>query len=98
MQEIEDLGAAICGVSVDRTGRLAQFTAKYRLPFVLLSDRDGAVARRYGSLVDLGLLKFARRNTFLVDPQGRVAKVYLSASAPENAKQVVDDLQSLTRK
>ena len=60
MQEIEAFGAVVCGVSVDNSDRLERFGTKYRLPFVLLSDRGGAVARRYGSLINLGLLKFAR--------------------------------------
>ena len=95
MQKIESLGATVCGVSIDGGERLARFAAKYHLPFVLLSDRAGAVAARYGSLVNLGLWKFARRNTFLIDPQGRIAKVYLSVSSSSNAQQVIDDLQTL---
>jgi peroxiredoxin Q/BCP len=82
-------------VSADPGERLADFSAKYRLPFTLLSDRDGSVAARYGSLVNLGWLKFAKRNTFLIDPQGRVTKVYLSVSPSNNAQQVIDDLQTI---
>ena len=97
MQEIEALGAVVCGVSTDGEERLKQFSDKYQLPFALLSDRAGAVAARYGSLVNLGLWKFARRNTFLIDPQGRIAKVYLSVSPSNNAQQVIDDLQKLRK-
>ena len=95
MQQIESLGAAVCGVSVDGSERLARFAAKYRLPFVLLSDRGGAVAERYGSLIHLGLLKLARRNTFLIDPQGRIAKVYISVNASKNSREIIEDLQEL---
>ena len=91
------MGATVCGVSVDGSERLARFAAKYHLPFVLLSDRAGAVATRYGSLINLGLWKFARRNTFLIDPQGRIAKAYLSVSPSNNAHQVIDDLQMLSK-
>lgn len=97
MQRIESLGATVCGVSVDGSERLARFAAKYHLPFVLFSDRAGAVAARYGSLVNLGLWTFARRNTFLIDPQGRIAKVYLSVSPSNNAQQVIDELQMLNK-
>ena len=93
MQEIEALGAGVCGVSVDSGGRLLEFAARYRLPFTLLSDRDGAVAARYGSLVNLGLWKFARRNTFLIDPQGRIARVYRNAQPAQNAADVIADLR-----
>ena len=58
----------------------------------------GAVAARYGSLRDLGLVKFARRNTFLIDPQGCIAMVYLSASPAGNAQEVVEDLKRLRGK
>ena len=95
MTEIGALGGVVCGVSVDGAERLAQFSAKYRLPFVLLSDRGGVVAGRYGSLLDLSLLKFARRNTFLIDPRGRMAKVYLGVNPARNADDVVGDLQEL---
>ena len=84
-------------MSVDRSGRLALFAAKYRLPFALLSDRDGAVAAKYGSLINLGLLKFARRNTFLIDPQGRIAKVYLNVQPAQNAADVIAGLTELNR-
>ena len=79
-------------MSVDRSSRLAQFAARYHLPFLLLSDRDGAVAARYGSLINLGLLRFARRNTFLIDPGGRIAKRYLGVQPSQNAAEVIADL------
>jgi peroxiredoxin Q/BCP len=97
MQEIEALGALVCGVSVDGSERLAQFAVKYRLPFVLLSDRGGVVAARYGSLINLGWLKLARRNTFLIDPQGRVARVYLGVQPARNAADVTASLKELNR-
>ena len=95
MLEFEALGAAVCGVSVDGGDRLARFATKYRLPFTLLSDRDGAVAARYGSLLNLGLLKLARRNTFLIDPWGRIAKRYLGVQPAQNAAEVIADLRGL---
>jgi len=97
MKEIEALGAVVCGLSVDGSERLAQFSEKYRLPFMLLSDRGGAVAASYGSLINLGLLKFARRNTFLIDLQGRVAKVYLGVQPARNAAEVIASLKERNR-
>ena len=95
MREIEALGAAVCGVSVDSSSSHAAFARKYDLPFALLADRDGVVAARYGSLLDLGIVKFARRNTFLVDPQGRVEKVYLGVNPSRNTREVTEDLKKL---
>lgn len=93
MAEFEGQGAAVCGVSTDSGERLARFAASYRLPFTLLSDRDGSAAARYGSLLNLGVVKFARRNTFLIDPRGTVVKAYLGVSASRNAGEVAADLK-----
>ena len=95
MDEFERLGAVICGVSTDSSERLARFTTRYRLPFTLLSDRDGSVAARYGSLLNLLFVKLARRNTFLIDPRGTVARAYLGVSASRNAGEVAADLETL---
>ena len=96
LHKLTALGAEIVGVSVDDTLSHQAFAKKYSLPFPLLADAKGELARRYGSLRDLGLIRFARRNTFLIDPQGRVAKVYLSANTSRNSQQVIDDLKKLT--
>jgi len=95
MQDFEAQGAAVCGVSVDASERHAAFARKYDLPFALLSDRIGAVAARYGSLRNFGVLKLAKRNTFLIDPQGRVARIYLGVNPAQNAGNVIEDLRRL---
>jgi peroxiredoxin Q/BCP len=95
MAEFESLGAGVCGVSVDASASHARFAAKYRLPFLLLSDRGGSVAASYGSLIELGVVRFARRNTFIVDPQGKVARVYVGVNPARNARDVADDLKRL---
>ena len=96
MRELEALDAAVCGVSVDSSESHAAFARKYNLPFPLLADRSGEVARNYGSLRNFGVIKFARRNTFLVDPDGKIAKVYLGVNAGRNAEEVGRDLKSIT--
>ena len=97
MQEFEALGAVVCGVSVDGSERQGAFARRYNLPFALLSDRGGAVAARYGSLRNFGVFKLAKRNTFVVDPQGRVARVYLGVNPEQNAGDVIEDLRRLVR-
>ena len=93
MREIEALGAAVCGVSVDSSESHAAFARKYQLPFTLLADRSGDVATRYGSLRTLGVIRFARRNTFLIDAAGRIAKVYVGVNAGRNAGEIIQDLK-----
>ena len=92
MREFEALGASVCGVSVNGTRSHAAFAVKYKLPFPLLSDTSGTVSARYGSIRDFGFLKIAKRNTFLIDAAGKVAKVYVGVNAGRNARQVLEDL------
>jgi len=95
--QLTALGAQVVGISVDDTLSHAAFAKKYHLPFPLLADESGAVAAHYGSLRNFGLFRIARRNTFLIDPQGRVAQVYLSASTSRNSQEVINDLKKLKR-
>src|SRR5476649_604372 len=97
MRELESIGATVCGISVDDSESHAAFARKYNLPFALLADRDGGTATRYGSLRDFGLLKFAKRNTFLIDPQGKVTKVYLGVNPARNTEDVAQDLKQLAK-
>jgi len=94
----EELGAVVCGVSVDSSESHADFAREQQLAFPLLSDKGGFTAARYGSLWNLGLLKFAKRNTFLIDPRGQVARVYLSVDPAHNAGQLIADLRQLQRR
>ncbi|MDO8347017.1 MAG: peroxiredoxin [Rugosibacter sp.] len=98
LQALTELGAQVVGVSVDDTASHQAFAAKYHLPFPLLSDSDAAVARRYGALSDWRVVRFARRYTFLVDPEGKLAKTYLQVETSRHSKEIVDDLRQLTRR
>lgn len=94
LQKITELGASVVGISVDNTRSHADFAKKYHLQFPLLADSKAEIATRYHSLINLGIIKFARRNTFLINPQGRIAKVYFSANTAHNAAEIVADLKS----
>ncbi len=96
LNQISELGAQVVGVSVDDTASHAAFAKKYNLPFPLLADSKGAVAASYGALMNLGFMKFARRYTFLIDPQGNIGKVYLSVETSRHSKEIIEDLQKLT--
>ena len=97
LNEITELGAQVVGVSVDDTESHAEFAKKYNLPFPLLSDKTTETADRYGALMDLFFMKIARRYTFMIDPQGNVAKIYLSVETSRHSKQIIDDLKELTK-
>ena len=96
MRDLEAAGAMVCGVSVDDSASHAAFALKYNLQFALLADRQGETAMRYGSLRNFGFLKFAKRNTFLIDPAGKVAKVYLGVNPARNTDDVANDLKQLS--
>ena len=92
---ISALGAQVLGISVDDTASHKAFAEKHRLPFPLLSDASAAVARQYGALSDWLVMKVAKRYTFIIDPAGRIAKVYLSVDPSRHSQEIVADLKLL---
>jgi len=98
LSALSKMGAQVVGVSVDDTDSHAEFAKKYHLPFPLLADKDGQVAARYGALLNLGLLRFAKRYTFLVDPQGKIAKTYLKVETSRHSREIIEDLNRLAAK
>ena len=95
LHKLEALGANVVGISVDNTTSHAKFAKEYNLPFPLLADNNGETAAQYDSLLNLVIIKFAKRNTFLIDPDGKIAKIYLSASTSRNSIEVIEDLKKL---
>jgi peroxiredoxin Q/BCP len=93
--EIAAKGAAILGVSAQDEASHQRFTRKHRLNFPLLADTDRAVARAYGVLgsgvfgVARGLLGLAERVTFIIDEQGRIARVIDDPDTARHAEQVL---------
>lgn len=93
MAQLSALGAQIVGVSVDDTASHAEFAKKYSLQFPLLADRDGVVARHYGAYADWKVFRYARRYTFLIDPQGKIAKSYLKVDTSKHSAEIIADLK-----
>lgn len=90
-----NLNAAVVGVSVDDTQSHADFSSKYQLPFPLLSDPDGHTAAAYDSLLNLGLVRFARRHTFIIAPDGRIAARFDKVDPARHAQDVAQTLRNL---
>ncbi|GAB3491287.1 thioredoxin-dependent thiol peroxidase [Curvibacter fontanus] len=93
--QLQALGAEVVGISVDSSASHAAFAQKYKLPFPLLADEKGEVAARYGTLSDWLVYKFAKRYTFVIDPQGRMAKAYRSVDTARHSAEIVADLKQL---
>ena len=90
--KLRKAGARVVGISLDDVKSHAEFARKYHVPFPLLSDADTTVAAAYGVLASRGGSHYARRTTFLIDPQGKVAKVYEDVDPEKNSAQVLADL------
>ncbi len=91
----EAIGATVLGISLDDVDSHAEFAQKYSLPFSLLADMDGSVAEVYGVLSDYGSFQMAKRQTFLIDPQGNIARHYASVQPATHTEQVLADLKTL---
>ena len=90
-----DLNAAVVGVSVDTPRSHAAFAQKYQLPFPLLSDPGGHTAAAYDSLLNLGVVRFARRHTFIISPDGLIAARFDKIDPAQHAQEVARTLKAL---
>jgi len=82
----------VYGVSVDSPESHREFREKYGLNFPLLTDEEGRASEALGVLRDRGT---ARRVTFLLDPEGRISKVYPEVSPETHAEEILEDAASL---
>jgi peroxiredoxin Q/BCP len=94
----QQLDAVVVGVSVDSTGSHKEFCAKEGLSFKLLSDQDKKVVVQYGSMADYMGVKIAKRNTFLIDPQGKIVQVWTGVKPSEHSAQVLAALNGFEKK
>jgi peroxiredoxin Q/BCP len=92
------MNAAIVGVSVDSVDSHVEFCTKETLTFKLLSDEKHEVVNTYGSTQKFGTTEVAARNTFLVDPQGTIQKVFLAVNPDPHSKEVLAALADLQKK
>ncbi len=95
LEQLTALDAQVVGISVDTSESHKAFAEKYKLPFPLLADAKADVATRYGALSNWLVIKLAKRYTFLIDPQGKVAKTYLSVDTSRHSVEIVKDLKQL---
>jgi peroxiredoxin Q/BCP len=82
----------VYGVSLDSPESHREFREKYGLNFPLLTDEEGRASKALGVLGDRGM---ARRVTFLLDPHGRISKVYPEVSPETHAEEILEDAASL---
>lgn len=93
--ELAALDAVVYGVSVDSVASHAAFARKFALPYPLLADPGGATAAAYGSLFRWGPLRFARRRSFIVAPDGRIAARFPRVDPTRHAGELAAVLRRL---
>jgi peroxiredoxin Q/BCP len=97
LAKYEAANAVILGVSVDTAESHKDFCAKEGLNFKLLSDSDAKVSDQYGSTMEYNGAKLSARNTFIIDPHGKIAKVFENVKPAGHSDEVLAALASLQK-
>jgi len=95
LSKFQEKNAVILGVSVDSAESHQDFCTKQSLTFKLLADTGKKVTTEYGSLSEKG---YASRNTFLIDPHGKIAKVWTGVKPQEHSEEILAALDELEKK
>lgn len=82
----------IVGLSADSRESHEKFAEKYSLPFPLLSDPEKKILKAYG----VNGMFFSERTSFLINPDGKIAKIYEKVDPGTHTQEVLDDIQQLT--
>jgi thioredoxin-dependent peroxiredoxin len=97
LDKYKAMNAVILGVSVDTVDSHKQFCTKDSLSFTLLADPDKKVVQQYGSLGSFGPMVIANRNTFLIDPSGKIVKVWTKVNPNSHSEDVLATLGQLQK-
>ena len=89
--------AVVLGVSVQDVQSHQEFCTKDGLTFKLLADTDHKVSEEYGSLKNYGVMKLSARNTFIIDPQGKIVKEYIGVDPTKHSDEVLAELAALQK-
>lgn len=90
--------AVVLGVSLDDVASHQKFSEKLGLPFPILADEKGTLASKFGIVRNLGITKIAKRESFLINPQGAILYHYTSVNTQTHADQVLKDLNTAQKK
>lgn len=90
----QQAGLAVLGCSIDSLDAHRAFIKKYNLPFPLLLDPDRKIATAYGAANGIPILGLDRRITYVIDENGKIAKLYPSVDPSTHAGQIIADLHA----
>ena len=92
-QKLQKAGLLVLGISADTPEAQKKFKEKYDLPYTLLADADKKVADAFGVLKDKSMygkkFKGIERTTFLINPEGRIAKIFPKVRPEGHAEEVL---------
>jgi peroxiredoxin Q/BCP len=97
LSKYDAVNAVILGVSVDTAESHKSFCAKEGLNFKLLSDSNAKVSEQYGSVMEYNGMKLSARNTFIIDSQGKIVKVFAKVNPAVHSEEVLAALASLQK-
>jgi peroxiredoxin Q/BCP len=97
LAKYEAINAVILGVSVDNADSHKEFCAKEGLNFKLLADTDAKVSEQYGSVMEYNGAKLSARNTFIIDPQGKLVKVFEKVKVAAHSEEVLAALATMQK-
>ena len=97
LAKYEKVNAVILGVSVDTAESHKDFCAKEGLAFKLLSDPDAKISKLYGSTMEYNGATYSARNTFIIDPKGKIAKVFVKVGPGGHSDEVLAALAELQK-
>jgi thioredoxin-dependent peroxiredoxin len=97
LDKYKAMKAVILGVSVDTAESHQSFCTKEGLSFKLLADTDAKVSEEYGSVMDYKGQKLSARNTFIIDPHGKIAKVFVKVNPAGHSEEVLAALAELKK-
>lgn len=89
--------AVVVGVSVDTTDSHKEFCSKEGLNFKLLADTEHKVVKQYDSTMNYKGIEIAARNTFIIDPQGKIQRAYTSVDPNKHSQEVLAALDELQK-
>jgi peroxiredoxin Q/BCP len=95
LAQYEQKNAVIVGVSMQDEDSHQKFCTKEGLSFKLLADTKSEVSTQYDSVMNMGVVKLSSRHTFLIDPQGKVEKVWLDVKPDKHSEEVLAALTAL---
>ena len=94
--EFQKLNAQILGVSLDDIESHQAFSEKYSLPYPILADANKECATEYGVLGKFMMMTIAKRQSFVINPEGKIVKHYKKVDPDTHTEQVIGDLKKLT--